>query len=365
MADEKHISRSSNSRSKKEKLKKVPQRGLGVAQLEKMRMEEQEKKDSIEISNNFRPPFPPSPNSIPLPPPSQTNLTSPNALFRHTPLVSNSETVHQSSVSKAISSPRYGDWSTFSNGEFNLEGESRMLDSHGLAFQPRVNVSYDTNASVLPLPSVPQRSHQSHQLPSSSSSLTANPSPSSVLSYRMELPSNQIYRSNNYIPLYPEEDKMVGMKRAYPFSLETPPAPSFNRNFHSTYSASISKSEELNSCSNRYTVHLEPRNKYIREGPSNSSPLHERNHSEVTTDTGGMLNGDFLSLAPPVAAPLPVNSNSKHALSYSSQENSKGQIQGNGASGSVEQASFNFFPVKLRNNQSTTKEETIDLNLKL
>ncbi|XP_075479072.1 uncharacterized protein LOC142519932 [Primulina tabacum] len=358
MADEKHISRGSNSRSKKDKLKKVPQRGLGVAQLEKMRLEEQEKKDSVEISN-FRPPFPPSPNSIPLPSPSQTNLASPNALFRHTPLVSNSETTHQSSASKAILSPRYGDWSGFSNGEFNLEGESRMLDSHGLAFQPRVNVSYNTDASVLPLPSVPQRSHQSHQLPSSS--LTANPSPSSVLSYRMELPSNQIFRSNNYIPLYPEEDKMVGMKRAYPFSLETPPAPSFNRNFHSTYSASISKSEELISCSNRYTIHLEPRNKYIREGPSNSSPLHERNHNEVNTDTG-MLNGNFLSLAPPMAVPLPVNSNSKRALSYSSQEHSKSQIQG---SGLVEQSSFNFFPVKLPNNQPTTKDETIDLNLKL
>lgn len=363
MADEKHISRGSNSRSKKDKLKKVPQRGFGVAQLEKMRLEEQEKNDSIEISN-FRPPFPPSPNSIPLPPPSQTNLASPNALFRHTPLFSNSETAHQSSVSKAILSPRCGDWSSFSNGEFNLEGESRMLDSHGLAFQPRGNVSYDTNTSVLPLPSVTQRSHQSHHLPSSSSSLTVNPSPSSVLSYRMELPSNQIFRSNNYIPLYPEEDKMVGMKRAYPFSLETPPAPSFNRNFHSTYSASISKSEELNYCSSRYTVHLEPRNKYIREGASNSSPLHERNLSEVTTDTG-MLNGDFLSLAPPMVVPLPVNSNSKHALSYSSQENSKSQIQGSGSSGLVEQSSFNFFPVKLPNNQPTTKDETVDLDLKL
>lgn len=363
MADEKHISRGSNSRSKKEKLKKVSQRGLGVFQLEKMRLEEQQKKDSIEISS-FRLPFPPSPNSIPLPPPSQTNIPSPNALFRHTPLVSNSETVHQSSESKAIMSPRYGDWSTISNGEFNLEGESRILDNHGLAFQPIVNVSYDTNASVLRLPSVPQRSHQSHQLPSSSPSLTVNPLPSSVLSYRIELPSNQIFRSNNYIPLYPEEDKMVGMKRAYPFSVETPPAPSFNRNFHSTYSASMSKSEELNSCSNRYTVHLEPRNKYIREGSSNSSPLHERNHGEVTTDTG-KLNGDFLSLAPPMAVPLLVNSNSKHALSYLGQENSKSHIQGSGASGSVEQPSFNFFPVELRNNQPTTKDETIDLNLKL
>ncbi|KZV51950.1 hypothetical protein F511_08560 [Dorcoceras hygrometricum] len=317
MADEKHISKGSNSRSKKDKLKKVPQRGLGVAQLEKMRMEEQQKNDSIEISN-FRPPFPNSPNPIPLPPPRQTSLVSPNALFRHTQLVSHSETLHQSPVPKAITSPRCGDWSTISNGELNLEGESRMLDGHGLTFQPRVNVSYDTNASVLPLPSVPQRSLQSHQLPSSSSSLTANPSPSSVSSYRMELPSNQIFRSNNYIPMYPEEDKMVGMKRAYPFSLETPPAPSFNRNFHSTYSASISKSEELGSCSNRYTVHLEPRNKYIREGPSNSSPLHERNHSEVTTDSR-KLNGDFLSLAPPAAVPLLANSNSKHAVSYLSQ----------------------------------------------
>lgn len=53
------------------------------------------------------------------------------------------------------------------------------------------------------------------------------------------------------------------------------------------------------------------------------------------------------------------------SLYYTEQENSKSQIQGSGSSGLVERSSFNFFPVKLPNNQPTIKDETIDLDLKL
>ncbi|KAI3466068.1 hypothetical protein Pfo_022731 [Paulownia fortunei] len=210
-------------------------------------------------------------------------------------------------------------------------------------------------------------------------------SSSSVLSSQMEPPSNQSFRGNNYTPLWTEEDKMVGMKRSYPFSLDSPPAPSLHCNFHPSYAASISKSDELASCTNRCTAHMEHRNKCIKEGLSNSNPLPERNPNEVTSDNG-RLNGDFLTLAPPAVASPPLDSKHKNPLDYSghqghelseyecmpSQEYAKSQIHQPGPSGSVEQ-SFTFFPIKLRTNQTTThvsngngeKGETIDLNLKL
>ncbi|KAJ6298307.1 hypothetical protein OIU76_019455 [Salix suchowensis] len=61
-----HISRS----SRKHKQKKVPQRGLGVAQLEKIRLEEQQKND---ISVNL-----PSPPPISLTKPSNLSMPIPN-----------------------------------------------------------------------------------------------------------------------------------------------------------------------------------------------------------------------------------------------------------------------------------------------
>lgn len=77
--EEQHCSNSSGGgggsrSSKKAKQKKIPQRGLGVAQLEKMRLEEQQKKASaacIVLQHHQQPaiPFP-----LPPPPPPSTDL---------------------------------------------------------------------------------------------------------------------------------------------------------------------------------------------------------------------------------------------------------------------------------------------------
>lgn len=124
-------------RSKKIKPKKVPQRGLGVAQLEKIRIEEEQKRESLAKNSipsspsdgasflgvqKFRPnsisPFHNSP-----PPSSSSNLSSPNAVFRHSQSVPNIEILQENfSVSKPSSSPRL--W----GGDYNL---AFAFDPHG------------------------------------------------------------------------------------------------------------------------------------------------------------------------------------------------------------------------------------------
>ncbi|KAL7103685.1 hypothetical protein ACP275_08G194900 [Erythranthe tilingii] len=361
---------SSNSRSKKIKQKKVPQRGLGVAQLEKIRLEEQQKKQSVQAvqaanilaknaicsstnsnnnnninnNNNNSPPFlaaqcsnfrPPFHNSAPLPPPPpppssppRTNLPSPKAFYNR----------HENSV------------------RISKNEKQGFVDHRGFSFEPQVNLPYDP--SVLPLP-INSRPHQIHR-PCSSSSMVNMNSSSVELNSPMEPPSNQSFRSNNYVPSWTDDDKIIGMKRSYPFSLESPPLSQCN--FHPKNYSSVSKSDELlaPSIDNRYTANIEPRTKcMIREGPLNSNSLPDRNVREVNRKNE-RLNGDFLTLAPP-------NLNSKHGLfeneSIPIEEYSKGS------------ESFSFFPIKLPNDETTRhlsigsnngeKGETIDLNLKL
>ncbi|PIM99934.1 hypothetical protein CDL12_27563 [Handroanthus impetiginosus] len=386
-----------SSRSKKIKQKKVPQSGLGVAQLEKIRLEEQQRKEieaanilansAISDSSQFlavlNPKFGgnlgPFQNSVHLQPP--TNNPSSNGLYRNAPLAPNLEIRHENPMSKGgggemrskeISN---GNWPRLWNGDHNLGSdkqrlgdhnlgsEKQRLDHHGFAFESHVNLPY--------------RSHQ-FQWPSCSSSSMVNSSsyagisPSSVLSSQMEPPSNQSFHGNYFTPSRLEEDKMVGMKRPYPFYLELPPARSSNSNF-------LSKPDELAASNNGCAAYIEPRNKCIREGPSNSSSPPKRNPNEVTKDDG-KLNGDFLTLAPPSVASSSLNSKLKYPLDYSSdqgpkfsgQEYAKGQIHQPGPSGSAERC-ISFFPIKSQIDQTTAsesdgngdKEESIDLDLKL
>ncbi|KAL0320629.1 UNVERIFIED_CONTAM: hypothetical protein Sradi_5324400 [Sesamum radiatum] len=284
----------SSSRSKTVKQKKVPQRGLGVAQLEKIRLEEQQKKESLQVAN----------------------------------ILAKIQLVHLVIM--------------LSSWLFNAPNLGQMNSSTGI-------------------------------------------SPSSILSSQMEPPSNQSSRGNNYVPSWSEEEKMVGMKRSYPFLVESQPSRSLNCNFHPSYAASLSRSDEFDSCSNGYKAHMEPRNKCIRESSSNSSPQPEQNPSEVNRDKR-LLNGDFLTLAPPVVVSPPSNSEQKNTLDYSGyqrpklyeyermpcQDYAKRHIHHPGPSGSVER-SVSFLPITLQIDQTTTrvsngngeKTETIDLSLKL
>ncbi|KAL3849245.1 hypothetical protein ACJIZ3_011127 [Penstemon smallii] len=341
------VSSSCSSRSKKIKKKKLPpQRGLGVAQLERIRIEEQQREDALQTANVLA-----NNNN------NNNNLPSPNSFFRPSPEIeiSNQSPVRIPSQLNVISSHGHGNWPRLLNSEYYLEIEKQRLDHHGFAFG--VNLPYG---------SVPQRSHQIQQ--HFSSMVNA---PSTVPRSQTEPPSNQSFRSNYYHTLMiPEEDKMFGMKRPYPFFLETPQAPSFN-----CFPGSRSRSDEVSgSCSNGNTAHVEPRKKtYIRDGSSSSSGI-----SNVDgTLNRDLLNRDFLTLAPPS-----LDSKQKHqereplydSKCMPSQENARTEINQLGSMEQPEhQQLFSFFPVEMQNDQTSTnpsngsdeESETIDLNLKL
>ncbi|KAL6543289.1 hypothetical protein OROHE_010809 [Orobanche hederae] len=362
MAQEEHIILGCASKSKKIKQKKTPQRGLGVAQLEKIISEQQQQL--------YKQEFPTQTTTTPFLPINYHNFRPPSLC----PSVPNIEiwNGNSSDVVRGVEivsdgsglSPRHENWPK----SWNNHDEMTCRDLVG--FEPHVKLAYESNA-----PNQAQRSHQFQRPPPCSLLVRSSSGISSVISNHTELPSIQSFHGKNYASI--EENKMIGMKRSYPFSLENPPSSSLQRHVPPSHAISLSTSDE-------HTLHMEPRNKFIRESVSNSSPP-ERNPNELTSDHL-RLNGDFLTLAPPEVASPPSNwvhkhisdrsGQSRHELSQNEcirgQDHGKSQIRQTGPSGSVENT-FSFFPVKLQTYQTTAyisngnggKGETIDLNLKL
>ncbi|CAA0816021.1 Unknown protein [Striga hermonthica] len=393
----------SSNKSKTPKQKKIPQRGLGVAQLEKLRMEEQRKKEALQaanaLANTAVGPDNDSlqvPKNLPAPAPSPAGFLPPNAVYRSLSPMGPAQITRQSSDGGGEDPGLQGvcNWPRLWSAEYNssslegggggglMEKQRVVVDHAGFAYgvpQVNVNLQFDPS-SVLPFPGGgPQRLYQFQRPPPSMVNVSSGISPSPVSCSRIEPPSIQnVCGSSNYTTTsWPEDNKVVvGIKRSYPFSLEGPSTPSFlgSNNFHPAYGISVSGSDELASSSN------EPRNKFTRDGASNST-LSEQNPSEDVR-----LMGDYLSLAPPVASYFPPsNSKNKHHpidflghhqgpdlsdnKSLSSQENLKSsQSQQPGSSSSKEQA-FSFFPIKLQTehsrNGNRVKGEKLDLNLKL
>ncbi|KAL6196590.1 hypothetical protein ACLB2K_032204 [Fragaria x ananassa] len=427
--------RSSNSK-KTNKQKKVPQRGLGVAQLEKIRLEEQQKKAASVLSS----PAPtPASNSLPSPtksspcvpnpapirhyqPPSSISfpslpsldLPSPNSIFRPP----NAEVVRkqQNSVSavplpnNGFEIPGHGNvvvpnfWNPnceYNGADLNKESSSGILDP-GFAFRPSLNnlPTFDHSNPIWPLPNF-QRTQQFNHQPQPQppppppppslmnvSSATSLSSSSSVLNFHTEPPSNQSYYSNYTTPMWSEEERMVGMKRPYPFSQDND-APSINFKFP-TFVAPPMRTDETTTCGNRGgTYNLDPGcNSIFREGPTRSTSIAESN-SKITIKENGSVNGNFLTLAPPTsnrACPSQKlsfppgylafhNPEVPNFASFPYQGSSEDTIFQPGLSGSTPQEAFYTFipparaqlvrPAATINNCNGDVGETVDLNLKL
>ncbi|KAH8518857.1 hypothetical protein H0E87_000642 [Populus deltoides] len=217
-----HISRS----SRKHKQKKVPQRGLGVAQLEKIRLEEQQKND---VSVNLPSPAPisqikPSNLSMPIPnvyesrstsTPFLPDLSSPNSMFRpqNIELINPNSTIpsensvgwQSAAVQGQTNMPKM-----WNSSDYNLEKENCGVDP-ALAFRSNLNLPYESNP-IWPLPSLMQRAQQhGHHSSSSSCSMvnaSSGSSSSSLQNPQMEPPSNQSYY-DNYIPVWIEDEKAI------------------------------------------------------------------------------------------------------------------------------------------------------------
>ncbi|XP_060198155.1 uncharacterized protein LOC132627078 [Lycium barbarum] len=256
--------------------KKVPQRGLGVPQLERIRLEEQHKKDSIFQSVQC-------PNFIPTS--SRTDFSSKNCVFRPNQ-----------------SAPFLENCPKLLRDEYNLEGVNKKVDHHGVVFGQNVNLPSGPHSLRFPLL---QKSRQYQQTSSSSSMVNVSSgisSSSSVQSFQMEPPSSQSYCGcTNCLPLWPEDVKMAGMKRRYPFSPEDPPIPSFRGKFPQCCVSPVSRSHESVSSSNDCSVYIEDGDALKREVVSQSRALSESKPSTSVRETKAR-NGDFLNLAPPASA---------------------------------------------------------------
>ncbi|XP_011000242.1 PREDICTED: uncharacterized protein LOC105107869 [Populus euphratica] len=301
-----HISRS----SRKHKQKKVPQRGLGVAQLEKIRLEEQQKND---VSVNLPSPAPisqikPSNLSMPVPNsyesrstsiPYLPDLSSPNSMFRpqNIELINSNSTIPPANSVGWQSAAVQGQKNMpkmWNSSYYNLEKENCGVDP-ALAFRPNLNLPYESNP-IWPLPSLMQRAQQHRQHSSSSSCSMVNASSgsssSSLQNPQMEPPSNQSYY-DNYIPVWIEEEKMVGKKRPHPFSLGYPPGSSFH----------CYKCPTNTSFGNGGLYNFSFSSRNCREDSSCSTCILEPTSKKIIKENGA-CNVDFIAPAPPPATTL-------------------------------------------------------------
>ncbi|XWS10956.1 hypothetical protein CRYUN_Cryun38cG0042800 [Craigia yunnanensis] len=335
--------------SKKKRPKKVPQRGLGVAQLERIRIQEQQKKDAaIAVAAAILPSHssvispPPTHHkssylSLPIPSfhpsnqssssassiPFPADISPPNSIFKPPLSVQNIDTVSTANTVPILTSGSPG-WPPgaavlpgngsvnhghkfWSSCEYKIEKECSGLYP-GLAFKTYLSLPYESEP-IWPLPSLMQRAQPFQQPSSSMVNLSSRTSSTSVLNYQMEPPSNQSYYGN-CSPLLPEEEKMVGMKRSYPFSLDNAPGPLI----HSKYPPivhSINGQVEAASSSNGSTFNFEPDTPNFSEGPSCSTSNLE-SKSKKNIKQNGVFDGDFLTLAPPTTTSMCSSSKFKH-----------------------------------------------------
>lgn len=157
--------------SKKFKQNKVPQRGLGVAQLEKIRLEEQQKRDtSFKVANVIVSPSNSSPTDHPSSDniirqasiiPSSIGVVRPNSFSN---LVSNNGDECGTGC-QGITSAGRSSWPNLWSDEYNLEGNiNYKSDCQVLnASRSSVNLPCETKNPGWPLSGVMQRSQSFHE----------------------------------------------------------------------------------------------------------------------------------------------------------------------------------------------------------
>ncbi|KAF8409002.1 hypothetical protein HHK36_005073 [Tetracentron sinense] len=388
--------------SKKLKQKKIPQRGLGVAQLEKIRLEEQQKKDPAQFpvpcTHHYHQS---SSSSTPFPPPCTTNQSSSNSLFRPTPSVSNFDLFNPQTPTNPLGSiggggggdasvmgmsgmnlPGHSYIPTMWNPlDFNRDGDGTKMDP-GLVYRPHLPI-YSNPISTLP--AVMQRNQYQYQ-PPSMVNVCSSTSSSSGLNFQMEPPSNQ--NNSNYIPLRPDEEKMVGIKRPYPFSLDSSPGPSIHFKLAPSV-PSVGGWDESSPYGSGGRFNLEAERAIFREG--SSCPIWSRGMSELNPEKGAKENGALDLTLGPVSTFSPSTSKSKLHSAFPASHYHYGDLQQllPFQKGSIEipllqpvpvpvrsapqQPFYNFLPSKLQIGQQTTSSndgtgeavDTIDLDLKL
>ncbi|XP_054811685.1 uncharacterized protein LOC129312923 isoform X2 [Prosopis cineraria] len=268
--------------SKKPKQKKVPQRGLGVAQLEKIRIEEQQRKEAAAAGAIL--PAPPPPTSLS---PSKPYLPLSIPSFHHSNQPSSSSiSLHPGT---SIDFPRL---------PLSLQGLDAAkassftvpLENSGM----NMNLPYESNPTW-PLSNWTQTTQQYQQPPASMVNISSGNLTSPVYHYSEEPPSNQNYNSS-CVTMRPGE-KMIGLKRSYPLSLDVSPASYFN--FKSPAFSTNVKASETTSRAYGTGLNFGSASSSFREVSSCTTPSSESNSKKATENEN--FNGDFLTLAPPTS----------------------------------------------------------------
>ncbi|MBA0573977.1 hypothetical protein Golob_001220 [Gossypium lobatum] len=209
---------------KKQRPKKVPQRGLGVAQLEKIRIEEEEEEQKKHAAVISPPTVSHKSSYVPLPIPS-FHLSNQSSSSSSVPFPASTG----GALLPVNGSVKNG-YNLWSSCECDIEKECCGLDP-GLVF----NTTFQQ---------------------SSSSMVTSRNSSTSILNYQMEPPSNQSYYGNCTC-LLPEHDKEIGMNRSCPLSLDNAPPTSIHNKYPSMV-RSITGEVEATSSSNGSGFNFEP-----------------------------------------------------------------------------------------------------------
>ncbi|XP_020231373.1 uncharacterized protein LOC109811937 [Cajanus cajan] len=386
------------SSSKKSKQKKVPQRGLGVAQLEKIRLEEQQKRDAVTISPSPSTLSPTKPSFMPLPmknfhDSNQSSSTTllpcePPSEFR-SPLSLQQQ--QQQNMDAKVSStvplansvgfeasrpivPGHGNvpkwWSSY---QFDSEKNSFGVDP-GMPVLP--SLPFDSSP-IWPLPNLVQRTPQyQHHSSSSVVNASSGTSSTSMSHFTIEPPSNQ-NNNGSSVPVRPIE-KMVGMKRPYPFSLDFPQAPAFN--YNSTPFPEI-RTNARTLCGNGGGFNFDAGSSTSREVSSCSTSNSELN-SKKRSEENGNFNGDFLTLAPPTPTSYPPSKSMLTSTYLAFHNHNQGNVGDQIPTAPVyrpfnqqKQPFYGFFvpePKEEQNGQTAARiqnghevGESVDLNLKL
>ncbi|PON98397.1 hypothetical protein TorRG33x02_056310 [Trema orientale] len=383
------------------KEKKAPQRGLGVAQLEKIRLEEQQKKASSAAaatmlsSTSFSNLDHSKPSSLTIP--FHSMPPPPNPMFRpplpahnvdvRRPMSSVHQLANMAHINDGFEVPRHFNvpkhWNSCEHNSILERGESisPMLDP-GLALH--LNLPNESNNPIWPLTGLVQRTPQyQHPPPPSMVNVPTSTSLSPVLSFQIEPPSNQSYYGN-YAILWPEEEKMVsiGKKRPYPFVDNHPPGPSFNFRIP-TFSVPTIGDGSASSGDGGALCQEYSDSKFRDECPAScSTSIPELNIKE----NNSAFNANFLTLALPTTATrtspgskftLPSSCLPFHNYDYHHfdtipvQGTVEEPIFQHGVSGSTEQLPLYDFinceaaEKEKSNCTSDGTDESIDLNLKL
>ncbi|KAJ9136074.1 hypothetical protein P3X46_033186 [Hevea brasiliensis] len=373
--------------SKKPKRQRVPKRGPGVAELEKI-LREQEKRPDLDKAKNegfslvslppcsYQPQSPllPSPNSLPTPVPSFA--PNPN---NFTPPTTTTFYANNSDSNPPSGGGRSG---------VHIAGSGVVLPEHALlptmwnSCEPNGEIGGSRSASGIPLsiplsngcnnhffpsPSLMQRSQHS---PPSMKNLFPHPVVTSLATsssagpcHGREPPSNQT--RHHYTNAWPEEDKAKMM---------IPPVPPF-RYQAPTFSPQMNGLDSSLSCGGHSIINLEPCDTISREMKSGSSS--EPNIRKCKSTDTGADNGNFLLFGSPTTPSIQnQRERSKFSL-FPFQENNGDSQHMAAQGGSVQNKTFYSFllPSKqigtvetdfgLNNERIETRGDGIDLNLRL